>query len=115
VQMGLAKSPRIPPAVPLALDYAKTQEDRQVMQLIFSPSEAGYPSFMGPGVPPERIAAIRKAFNQAVADPRFVELCKQQKLPLDPLTGEEVQKIVTGIYAMPETVIRRTRELMPAP
>jgi tripartite-type tricarboxylate transporter receptor subunit TctC len=114
VQMGLAKSPRIPPTVPLALDYAKTQEDRQVMQLIFSPSEAGYPSFMGPGVPPERIAAIRKAFNQAVADPRFVELCQQQKLPLDPLTGEEVQKIVTGIYAMPETVIRRTRELMPA-
>ena len=114
VQMGLAKSPRIPETVPLALDYARNAEDRQVMQLIFSPSETGYPSFMGPGVPPERIAAIRKAFNQAVADPRFAELCKQQRLPVDPLTGEAVQTLVTGIYGMPEAVIKRTRELMPA-
>jgi tripartite-type tricarboxylate transporter receptor subunit TctC len=114
VQMGLAKSPRIPETVPLALDYAQADEDRQVMQLIFSPSETGYPSFMGPGVPPARIAAIRKAFGQAVSDPRFIELCKQQRLPVDPLTGEQVQKIVTGIYGMPEAVIKRTRELMPA-
>ncbi len=73
VQMGLAKSPRIPATVPLAaLELcAQSREDRQVMQLIFSPSETGYPSFMGPGVPPERIAAIRKAFAQTVADPRL--------------------------------------------
>jgi tripartite-type tricarboxylate transporter receptor subunit TctC len=114
VQMGLGKSPRIPQTVPLALDYARTQGDRQVMQLIFAPSEAGYPSFMGPGVPEERVAAIRKAFGQTVQDPRFIEMVKQQRLPLDPLTGEEVQNIVSGIYAMPAPVVQRTRELMPA-
>jgi tripartite-type tricarboxylate transporter receptor subunit TctC len=112
VQLGVEKSPRIPESVPLGLDLTKTEEDRQVIRLVCSPSALGYPSFMGPGVPADRVAAMRKAFDETVKDPRFIELVKAQQLPLDPLPGTEVQKVVAEIYAAPSTAVQRAREMM---
>jgi tripartite-type tricarboxylate transporter receptor subunit TctC len=114
VQLGVAKSPRIPDKVPLALDLTKNEEDRQVMQLVCSPSSLGYPSFMGPGTPADRVAAIRTAFDETLRDPRFIELLKQQRLPLDPLTGADVQKIVAGVYAVSSEAVGRARTLLAA-
>jgi tripartite-type tricarboxylate transporter receptor subunit TctC len=113
VQTGLTKAGDLPD-VPLALDLARTPRDRQVMELIFSPISIGYPSFMGPGVPKDRVAALRQAFAQTMRDPEFARLLQPQSLPFDPISGEEVQKIVESIYAMPQEAIARARELVPA-
>jgi tripartite-type tricarboxylate transporter receptor subunit TctC len=102
------------PGVPLALDSAKTPADRQVMELIFSPISLGYPSFMGPGVPRERIEIMRRAYDKAMQDPEFTGLVKQQNLALDPMTGEGLQAKVQRMYAMPASLVDRARGLIPS-
>jgi tripartite-type tricarboxylate transporter receptor subunit TctC len=111
-QFGLTPA-RDLPALPLALDYAKTPEDRKVMELIFAPLALGYPSFMGPGVGAERIAIMRRAFDRTMQDPEFTGLMQQQNLVLDPASGEAVQAIVERLYRMPQTVIERARTYLP--
>jgi tripartite-type tricarboxylate transporter receptor subunit TctC len=111
-QFGLTHAKDLP-NLPLALDYAKTPEDRQVMELIFAPLALGYPSFMGPLVPPERIEIMRRAFDRTMQDPEFVGLMQQQNLVLDPANGEAVQAIVERLYRMPPAVIARARTLLP--
>jgi tripartite-type tricarboxylate transporter receptor subunit TctC len=111
-QFGLQRA-RDLPDLPLALDYAKTPEDRQVMELVFAPLTLGYPSFMGPGVPPERVEMIRRAFDRTMQDPAFIDLMKQQSLVLDPARGEDVQAIVQRLYQMPAAVIERARTYIP--
>src|SRR5262249_37569610 len=54
--------------VPLTISFAKNEEDRQVMELIYSQNLFGRPYFMAPSVPAERVAAMRKAFTAVLAD-----------------------------------------------
>jgi len=111
-QFGLEHA-RDLPNLPLALDYAKTPEDRQVMELVFAPLALGYPSFMGPLVPADRIEIMRRAFDRTMWDPEFVGLMQQQNLVLDPARGEAVQAIVERLYRMPQSVIERARMYIP--
>jgi tripartite-type tricarboxylate transporter receptor subunit TctC len=111
-QIGLDK-PRDLPDVPLALEAAKSPADRQLMELVFSPVAMGYPSFMGPGVPRERVAAMRKAFQETVADPEFAALLAKQNLALDPVAGEELDALTRRLYATPKDVVARAREIVP--
>jgi tripartite-type tricarboxylate transporter receptor subunit TctC len=114
VQLGVKKAPDIPADVPLGLDLAKTPEDRQVLEVLCAPSATGYPSFMGPGVPKERVDAIRAAYLQTLRDPEFAEAILKQGLDLDPISADEVAGIVRGIYALPDAAVERARELLPA-
>ena len=115
VQLGVTKSPDIPVDVPLGLDLARTPEDRQVLEVLCAPGATGYPSFMGPGVPKERVEAIRSAYVLTMKDPEFAELLRKQNLELDPISADELTAIVRSIYAMPEFAVTRARDLLPAP
>jgi tripartite-type tricarboxylate transporter receptor subunit TctC len=114
VQLGVKKAPDIPADVPLGLDLAKTPEDRQVLEVLCAPSATGYPSFMGPGVPRERVEAIRNAYLQSLKDPEFIEAVQRQGLDLDPIAAAELADIVRGIYALPEAAVEGARDLLPA-
>jgi tripartite-type tricarboxylate transporter receptor subunit TctC len=69
---------------------------------------------MGPGVPPERVELMRRAFDRTMRDPEFIDLMKQQNLVLDPARGEDVQAIVQRLYQMPPAVIERARQYLPS-
>ena len=101
VQLGVKKSPDIPADVPLALDLARSPEDRQVLEVLCAPSATGYPSFMGPGVPRERVDAIRTAYAAALKDPEFIDAVIKGGLDIDPIGAEELTEVVRGIYALP--------------
>ena len=74
VQLGVKKAPRHSRLIfRSALDLAKSPEDRQVLEVLCAPSATGYPSFMGPGVPKERVEAIRNAYLQSLKDPEIIE------------------------------------------
>jgi len=115
VQLGVKKAPDIPQDVPLGLDLAKSPDDRKVLEVLCAPSATGYPSFMGPGVPKERIDAVRSAYEQSLKDPEFAEAVQRQGLDLDPIGAEELTNVVRGIYALPAAAVERARELLPAP
>jgi tripartite-type tricarboxylate transporter receptor subunit TctC len=114
VQLGVKKAPDIPADIPLGLDLAKTPQERQVLEVLCAPSATGYPSFMGPGVPKERVDAIRNAYLQSLRDPEFIEAVEKQGLDLDPVGPDELADVVRGIYALPETAVEGARELLPA-
>ena len=114
VQLGVKKAPDIPADIPLGLALAKTPEDRQVLEVLCAPSATGYPSFMGPGVPKERVDAIRAAYVQTLKDQEFIEAVRKGGLDIDPISAEEITETVRGIYALPEAAVERARDLLPA-
>ena len=57
---------------------------------------------------------MRRAFDKAVQDPEFIDILKQQSLAYDPATGEELLRILQGMYRMPAPVVQRARRLIPS-
>ncbi len=112
-QLGVEKSPAIPASVPLGLDLAKTPDDRLAMQVVAGPAATGFPSFMGPGVPRERVEALRTAYMKSLADPEFIDLVKRQGLDIDPIPGADLETIVRDIYALPVEAVERARSVLP--
>ena len=98
--------------VPRTIDLAKTPEDRQVMELVYSQQEFGRPYILPPGVPEERVAALRKAFMQALADKELLAEAERLKLDINPVSGEDLQALVTKIYATPPAIVERARQAL---
>jgi tripartite-type tricarboxylate transporter receptor subunit TctC len=113
VQLGVTKASDIPADVPLGLDLAKTPDDRKVLEVLCAPSATGYPSFMGPGVPQDRIAAVRRAYRQSLRDPEFIAAVEREGLDVDPIGADELTDIVRRIYELPQAAVERARDLLP--
>jgi tripartite-type tricarboxylate transporter receptor subunit TctC len=113
VQIGLAKA-RDLPDVPLLVDFAKNDQDRAMLKLLSASTAIGMQLFTTPDVPPERVKALRDAFDATMKDPGFLEEIKKDKLDLNPVQGVEMQKIVADIIATPKPVIDRTNEIIGA-
>ena len=114
VQIGLQKHPAIPD-VPLLLDETNDPEMRQVLETISAPLAMGRPVLTAPDLPPERLAALRKAFDQAMADPGFKSIAESKNLEYEYASGEAIEAIIKRLYAMPKPVIEKAaRALEPA-
>ena len=113
-QFGTTRS-HLLPDVPLMLDLAKTQADRQALSLLFGRTEYGRPYFLPPDVPADRVAALRRAFDATMKDPAFVADANRIGFPLDPLTGEQVQAAVAALARTPPDVIARVRAALNEP
>jgi hypothetical protein len=68
-----------------------------------------YPFVTSPEVPAERVAALRRAFDAMLRDAAFLADARQQNLDVDPVSGDEIQSLVHGVYASPPQVIARAR------
>ncbi|MEK6600952.1 MAG: tripartite tricarboxylate transporter substrate-binding protein [Candidatus Binatota bacterium] len=92
--------------VPVALDVAKSDEARQLIKAgAINPSTITRVYVTTPGTPKERVQILRKAFQDTLRDPEFVAEAKKANLEIDPLTGEEVEKIVAELFNIsPSTV-----------
>jgi tripartite-type tricarboxylate transporter receptor subunit TctC len=96
--------------IPLAVDFAKSPQDRAIMELIYSSEIFGRPYVMPPGVPADRVAALRKAFMETLRDPELRAEGEKLGLDLDPISGEELQKIAEKIYATPAEIVERAKQ-----
>jgi tripartite-type tricarboxylate transporter receptor subunit TctC len=96
--------------VPLAIDFSKTEDDRKVMELVYSQLIFGRPFILPPGVPAERVAALRRAFMAALQDKDAVAEARGMQLDLDPLSGEAVQAEVAKAYGMPARIVERAKQ-----
>jgi tripartite-type tricarboxylate transporter receptor subunit TctC len=109
VQLALQKS-REHPDVPLALDYAKSEADRQAIALIVSPNLFARPFAAPPGVPPDRLEILRKGFDETMADPDFVAEANARALHIERVTGAELDAVLRRIYATPKEIVARVKE-----
>jgi tripartite-type tricarboxylate transporter receptor subunit TctC len=111
VQMGLTKL-RDLPDVPSALDLVGDVGNRQVLELILIRQEAGRPFAAAPGAPAERVAALRQAFAETLADPDFIAEAAKAQLEIEPMTGDAIEKMLAKAYAAPKAVVERAAELV---
>lgn len=112
VQM-VSKPHRELPKVPLAISYAKTDEARQLIEAgVTVPAVTNRPYVSPPGTPKDRVQILRKAFNDTMTDPEFLADAKKSKLDLDPIQGEEVQKMIAGIFKLPPTLVAKLKEAL---
>jgi hypothetical protein len=100
------------PDVPSALDLIEDPQNKRVMELILIRQEAGRPFAAPPDTPAERVAALRQAFAETLADPEFIAEAAKTQLEIEPMTGDEIAKMLARAYAAPKSVVERAAELV---
>jgi len=111
----LSKPHRELPAVPLAAKYAKNEEARQMIQVgIEEPSDYYRPYVLPPGTPKERVATLRKAFHDTMKDPEFLADAEKAKLDIEPITGEEMEKMVGKLFKLSPATVTKLKEILGA-
>ncbi len=113
VQTGLHKNPELPD-VPLIIDLGKTAEQSQILKVVFSRQEFGWPFTAPPDVPEDRKLALRRAFDETLRDPEFLEDAQKIGAEINPMSGAEFEKLIADIYSTPDDVVAKVRELMTA-
>jgi hypothetical protein len=104
LQMSMSKHPDLP-NVPLVIDLAKTDQQRQVLKLFFAPQVMGRPFVAPPGVPSDRIKTLRAAFDATMKDEKFIADANKSRLDISPTSGEDIQNLLKDIYATPRSVV----------
>ncbi|MGE5302554.1 MAG: Bug family tripartite tricarboxylate transporter substrate binding protein [Alphaproteobacteria bacterium] len=98
--------------VPLAISYAKTDLGRKLIQVaLHDVSAITYIYSFPPGTPRDRLQIMRKALRETLVDPEFVAEAKKGNMELDPVSGEEIEKIVNGFFKTDPVVVNKLREL----
>jgi len=111
MQLSLSKHPDLPD-VPLVTDLATTEEQRQILRLIFARQVMGRPYLAPPGVPADRVAALRSAFMGTMADREFLAEAEKAQLEITPVSGEAVQKLVGEVYRTPPEIAKKATDLL---
>lgn len=111
LQAALKKSNDLPD-VPLALDLAPTPLDRQALEFAFAPQAVAWALAGPPGIPADRLAALRKAFMATMKDESFLADARKLKLDVDPAPAEEVVAVINSMYTAPPAAIAKLRDIM---
>lgn len=111
VQWVLKRSPELPD-VPTSVELGKSDADRAVLAFYTSGEELGRSILAPPGLPPERVALLRAAFERMLNDAEFLAEIQRLRQEFNPLTGEQMQRLVTDTARTPPEVIARTKQLI---
>jgi tripartite-type tricarboxylate transporter receptor subunit TctC len=109
LQVATEKLPDLPD-VPLAMDFVKNEADKRIMELFLAQKSAARPVVAPPGIPADRMAAIRTAFEQMIVNPEFLKDAAAQKLELDPTPASEIEKVIKLFAMTPEDVGQKLKE-----
>src|SRR6516162_10097427 len=111
VQLSLRKHPDLP-NVPLVMDLAKTNEERQIFKLVFARQPMGRPFLAPPGIPADRTAALRKAFMDTMKGPGFLAEAEKMQLEINPVSGDAVQEIMQEVYQTPKAIAAAVADMV---
>jgi tripartite-type tricarboxylate transporter receptor subunit TctC len=114
VQFALKRHPEMPD-IPTAVELARNDEERQVLGAIMNASEIGTSFFTTPGLPADRLNALRRAFDATMKDPAFLAEAEKLRLTVGPMTGEEVQKLVAEVTDLPPALTEKVRAAFEMP
>lgn len=108
MQAGLERNPEIP-NVPFALDLARSPQDRQILELFLAPNTIGRPFAAPPETPPDKVLALRAAFDAMVKDEAFVGDARKANMDLSPVSGPFIQQTLERLFATPPDVLVQAR------
>jgi tripartite-type tricarboxylate transporter receptor subunit TctC len=109
VQLNLTKGAELQD-VPLITEFATSDKQRQMLKLILSRQEMARPYAAPPGIPEDRKAALRKAFDETWADPELLAEMKARGQEVNPVSGATLDKLIAELYATPKAVVAETRK-----
>ena len=109
VQLNLTKGSDLQD-VPLITEFATSDQQRQMLKLILSRQEMARPYAAPPGIPDDRKAALRKAFDETWADPDLLAEMKARGQEVNPVSGAALDKLIAELYATPKAVVEETRK-----
>jgi len=98
--------------VPLTRDFAATDEQRQILDLVYSQTTFGRPYVVAPEVPKERVEALRKAFMETMQDADLKTEAKRMGVDIMPIAGEELQSKIARMFAAPKDLIEKAKQAM---
>jgi tripartite-type tricarboxylate transporter receptor subunit TctC len=98
--------------VPLTKQFARTPEQREILELVYTQTTFGRPYVVAPGVPAERVAALRQAFMETMTDPDLVAEAKRINVDIGPIPGDELQKLIAKVYATPSDIVEKAKAAM---
>jgi tripartite-type tricarboxylate transporter receptor subunit TctC len=110
-QIGLERDAEYPD-LPLLTDLAKSDEDRQVLKLFSTDVVIGRPFVTSPGVPAERVALLRKAFDEMMKDPAYLDDSNKAALDVTPVAGAKIQNMVADLVHTPADIVTRAKLAM---
>jgi hypothetical protein len=108
VQLNLSKSAELQD-VPLIMEFATSEQQRQMLKVVLSRQDMARPFTAPPGIPEDRKAALRKAFDDTMRDPEFLAEMKARGQEVNPVSGAEVDKLLAELYRTPASVVAQTR------
>jgi tripartite-type tricarboxylate transporter receptor subunit TctC len=111
VQVGLQKNPHMPDA-PFIMDYAKSDQDRQIFRLVFGWLDLERPVGAPPGVPEDRVNALRGAFDEAMKDPALLADAQKAQVDIEPMTGKGIASFVEDAYRTPPEVAAKAAQYL---
>jgi tripartite-type tricarboxylate transporter receptor subunit TctC len=111
IAVSLQRDPHFPDT-PAVVEFAKDLRTKQVLQLTLAPLEMDRPFLTPPGVPADRVAALRTAFHQAMLDPGFQAEAKKEKLEIDEVTGERLEDVLRDAFSLPADVVKEANDAM---
>ena len=114
IQAGPKPDARFP-GVPFALDLARTEDQKQALRFLYSSLAFGRPFVLPPGAPPERVAALQKAFSAMFADPDFLRDANRRGYDIEPVSGPDMTRLVDEIAATPRDIVDRVAALIEPP
>jgi tripartite-type tricarboxylate transporter receptor subunit TctC len=112
VQIGLKRDPGLPD-VPLLGELARTPPDRAILEFIAKGLAVGRPVGTTPGVPADRVAALRRAFDATLRDPEFIAEAERMGAEVGPMSGEVVQQLIEAVLGAPQALKNQARAVMP--
>jgi tripartite-type tricarboxylate transporter receptor subunit TctC len=113
IQYGDKPDPEIAD-VPVVMELAKTDEQRQAMRLLFSRTQYARPYFLPPEVPKDRVQAMRRAFDATMKDQAFLAEAKKLQLEISPMTGEAMQKLIGELAGTSPAIVARVKNALEA-
>jgi tripartite-type tricarboxylate transporter receptor subunit TctC len=100
------------PESPALVEFAKDERTKSILKLVLFPLEMDRPVLTPPGVPAERIAALREAFHKAMTDPAFLADAEKTNIEIGEVSGEKLQVILEEAFSMPPDIVKAANEAM---
>jgi tripartite-type tricarboxylate transporter receptor subunit TctC len=112
VQYALSRHPELPD-VPMSWELGRTPEDQQILKVVANATEVGKMILAPPGLPAERVQALRRAFDATMKDPDFVAELNSNRVELGMMAGEDLQKLVVDLGATPPAMVEKIKAVYP--
>ncbi len=109
--LALERSPELPD-VPAIMEFVTTEHQKQIFRFVLNAQTLGRPFAAPPGIPADRAAALRKAFDDTMADPALLAEMKARKLDVDHIRWENIETLLKDLYSTPKSVVEETRAII---